>query len=154
MAPLGSWFSAKYSHILLSLLIAHSVNLGTSTHLLSIVFVFMTTITRCKLSFSKDAARHGPAAGVTPVFTPLKPFPRSLFVLVHQNSLVSSWRSRPVHEQCFWMTISRTRGSCITMHASFPMSAAVDLLFLCERPCGFAQFVDSRPSARAYLFIS
>jgi len=46
------------------------------------VFVFITTTTKCKLSFSKLAAKHGPAAGVTPVFTPLKPFPNNLFVFV------------------------------------------------------------------------
>ena len=34
------------------------------------------------------------------------------------------------------------------------MSAAVDLLFLWLRPWGFAKFVDSRPKALAYLFIS
>jgi len=89
-APFGNWFSAKYSHILFSLLIAQRVSLGTSTHRLSIVLVFITTMTRCKLSFSKEAAKQGPAAGVTPVFTPLKPLPKSLFVLVQLNSLGSS----------------------------------------------------------------
>lgn len=69
---------------------AQKVNLGTSTHRLSIVFVFMTTITKCRLSFSKEAAKQGPAAGVTPVLVPLKPFPSSLFVLVHENSRGSS----------------------------------------------------------------
>jgi hypothetical protein len=62
---------------------AHSVNLGTSTHLLSIVLVFITTTIKCKLSFSNDAAKHGPAAGVTPVLRPLNPLPSNLLVLVH-----------------------------------------------------------------------
>jgi hypothetical protein len=47
------------------------------------VFVFISMIIRCKLSFSNDAARQGPAAGVMPVFSPLKPLPSSLLVLLH-----------------------------------------------------------------------
>lgn len=62
---------------------AHKVNLGTSTHLLSMVLVFITTTTKCKLSFSNEAAKQGPAAGVTPVFNPLNPLPSNLLVLVH-----------------------------------------------------------------------
>jgi hypothetical protein len=52
--------------------------------------VFITTMTKCRVSFSKLAARQGPAAGVTPVLRPLKPFPSNLLVLVHVNSLYSS----------------------------------------------------------------
>lgn len=50
--------------------------------------------------------------------------------------------------------MSRIMGSYMAMQDSFPTSAAVDLLFLWDSPCGFAKFVLSKPSARAYLFIS
>ncbi len=152
--PFIDYVNTKYSHILFRRLIAHRVSLGTSTHRLSIVLVFIRIIIRCKLSFSNEAAKHGPAAGVMPVFKPLKPLPSSLFVLLHQNSRGSSWMSRPTHVQLLLITISRTRGSCIAMQASFPISAAVDLLFLCDSPVGLAQLVDSSPRALAYLFIS
>jgi hypothetical protein len=44
------------------------------------VLVFITTTIKCNESFSKLADKQGPAAGVTPVLHPLKPFPSSLFV--------------------------------------------------------------------------
>ena len=109
---------------------------------------------KCRLSFSNEAARHGPAAGVTPVLTPLNPFPKSLLVFVHKYSLGSSYMSLPLHSYWLLLTISLTIGSYIAMHANLPISAAVDLLFLCDNPWGLAKFVLSRPRARAYLFIS
>lgn len=133
---------------------AHRASLGTSTHLLSLVLVLMTTIIKCRLSFSKLEATQGPAAGVHPGFTPLNPLLSNEFPLFQMNSLGWSYWSRPMHSYLTLLQTSLMIGSYIEIQDNFPISAAVDLLFVLPRPCAFAKLVDSRPKARAYLFIS
>jgi hypothetical protein len=59
---------------------AQSINLGTSVHLYSIDLELRITADNLNPSFLIVAAKQGPAVGVIPVFNPLYPHSRSLFV--------------------------------------------------------------------------
>lgn len=64
----------------------YSTNFKVYLNLFSMLFVFSTAISRNSFSLIlKKEARHGPALGVTPVFTPSKPYnSKSLFVFIQQ----------------------------------------------------------------------
>ena len=69
--------------ILVIFIIAHYTSFYTSTHLCSIDLEFNITIMSLNSFFTKDAAKHGPAAGVIPVFKPEYPNSSNLLVFYH-----------------------------------------------------------------------